>query len=181
MTAHRGGLSGPALVRRVGRGTAQRQGRDRDGKWVDVAGRRHAGRHGSWVREVPAESEARRRRRATSDDLAEAMSRWSADDSAPDGRELTDDEWLAHLKGEEPRSRVHCGLAGGLDAVVGAGSTERRAGARRGRRPLHSRRRLLVHSGRWVRRAARILSRRSTSGRRTRHDSRQRADPSSRR
>ena len=48
-------------------------------------------------RDASAESDRRE-----SDDLAKAMSRWSPDHSASDERELTDDEWLAHLKGEEP-------------------------------------------------------------------------------
>jgi hypothetical protein len=58
---------------------------------------------GSRGSEAPAQSDGPRRDELPSDELAEAMSRWSADDSEPNGHELTDDEWLAHLKGEEPR------------------------------------------------------------------------------
>ena len=68
-------------ARRHGSGPAARRGAE--GEWVSVAGRRHGDLVGSWVRMRGRRPDgATTPARRTSDELAEAMSRWAPDDSA---------------------------------------------------------------------------------------------------
>ena len=84
--------SGPAARTRLRRGVGQRR---------RTAARRLVRFLGSDARAASAGRDDSGE--AGSDEVAEAMSRWSADGSARGGRELTDDEWLSHLKGDGNR------------------------------------------------------------------------------